>query len=323
MKISVILLNWNGSKYIFDCIKSVINQTYKNIEVILVDNNSTDGSIEKIQNKYPYFKYILNSDNLGYAEGMNVGIRIAKGDYIMLLGYDVYLSTDYIEKAIERIKKDKKIGIIAGPEFAWVKGRKTNKHLPSSGAYYLKKRIQVGIYKDRNKERYAFGVTGSFPLIRKKLLDDLYNVSGYYFDKDFETGWEDTDLRFRALFRGWKTLYYPKIKAWHVGSASDNENFRLIEKSLDYQKRIFRNRLYVIEKNFPKEIKKWLKPYIWITDILMYFYYTVISGKSIKAINLAKKEFKENLQDVRKKRTNIVNNILITIEEIKKQFIKF
>ncbi len=321
--ISVIILNWNGEKYIFDCIHSVVNQTYKDIEIIIVDNNSTDGSIEKIQMQYNKFKYILNIKNLGYAEGMNLGISVANGEYIMLLGYDVYLSKDYIELCVRRINNEKNIGIIAGPEYAWLDGVKTKTHLLSSGAYYLKKRIQVGIYEDRKTEKITFGVTGSFPIIRRELLEDLYDISAHYFDIAFETGWEDTDLRFRAMLRGWKTLYFPKAHAWHVGSASDNGNFRLIEKSFDYQKRIFRNRLYVIEKNLPLSIRKWIQPYIYLTNILMTFYYFFVSKKSLKALSKAKKEFKINIKEVRIKREKILNNILISDKEIKQHFIKF
>jgi len=321
--VSVLILNWNGDKYIHDCVKSVINQTYKNIEIIIIDNNSTDGSFEKIRSKYPNLKYIKNKKNLGYAEGMNVGIQASSGDYVMLLGYDVYLSTNYIEKCIKRIEIDNSLGIIAGPEYAWIDGEKTNKHLPSSGAYYLKKRLQVGIYRNRDLEQIAFGVTGSFPIIRRALLDDLYNVSGYYFDKAFETGWEDTDMRFRAMLRGWKTLYYPKVHAWHVGSASDNGNIRLIDKSFDYQKRIFRNRMYVIEKNLPSNIKKWLNPYLCLSNILMYIYFFFISRKSLKAIALAKKEFKENLDILNVKKKDILDNVLVTDKEIKQYFKKF
>jgi|TARA_B110000483_G_scaffold105315_1_gene128516 hypothetical protein len=321
--VSVVILNWNGEKYIHECISSVIDQTYSNIEIIIVDNDSSDGSFQKIQKNYPALVYEKNIANLGYAEGVNIGIAKSKGDFVMLLGYDVYLSETYIEKAITKIDTNTKIGVIAGPEFAWADGIKSDVHLASSGSYYLKKRLQVGISEDKDTEQISFGVTGSFPIIRKALFDDLYNVSGHYFDKAFETGWEDTDFRFRAILRGWKTLYFPEIHAWHVGSASDNENTRLIDKSIDYQKRIFRNRLYVIEKNLPQNVKKEIGIYLKITNILMYFYYLIKSPKSLKAIKNAKIEFNNNIKKVIIKRNNILENVIISDEELLGYFKKY
>lgn len=321
--ISIILLNWNGNNYIHDCIASVKKQSYKNIEAILVDNGSTDGSIEQIIKNHPEFIYVLHKSNQGFAKGMNSGIETACGDYLLLLNLDVYLKEDYIEKCLQRIETDNDIGCIAGPEFAWMDGKLTDNHLSSSGAMFLRKRIQIAYNNEKSVEQFCFGVTGSFPLFRREALQDIFSVSGYYFDPDFETGWEDTDMRFRLFWRGWKTLYYPGAIAWHVGSASDKGNKRLIDKNISYQQRIFRNRYYVIIKNIPKQLKSyfWLK--LFLTETLIYPYYLILSPRSLVALFKAKKEVKRNRLSLIEKRERIQKNLKVPVEILKNYIIGF
>jgi GT2 family glycosyltransferase len=322
-KVSVILLNWNGLKYLEKCVESVLNQSYENIEFIIVDNGSTDGSILKIQKKYPSFKYIINKENLGFAKGMNQGIEISNGEYILLLNLDVFLDPNYVIEGLNRIKKDEKIGFIGGLEYIWKDNTLTDRLHISCGPMYLRKRMQVTSNNNFNDEQVCFGITGSFPIVRKKMLDDIFSVSGYYFDEDFETGWEDTDMRFRAFLRGWKTLYYPKIHAWHVLSASDEGKYRLTQKNSKYQVRIFRNRYFVILKDLPVEIKRWLRIYLLLAEILMVPYYLFLYPRSFLSLISAKKEYKNYKKSMIEKRKNIQKNILINLDELKKMFIEF
>ena len=83
--VSIILLNWNGDKYIYKCIEYLMDQTYNPLEIIIVDNGSTDGSIQKVMKQYPDFKYILNEKNLGFSAGMNQGIIASRGKYLIPL----------------------------------------------------------------------------------------------------------------------------------------------------------------------------------------------------------------------------------------------
>jgi GT2 family glycosyltransferase len=95
--ISVIVLNWNGGRVIESCLRSVQAQTYRPLEVIVVDNSSTDGSREFIQERFPNFKLIVNETNLGFGGGNNVGIRASQGRYIMVLNNDTRLHPNCIE----------------------------------------------------------------------------------------------------------------------------------------------------------------------------------------------------------------------------------
>jgi GT2 family glycosyltransferase len=322
-KVSVVLLNWNGIQYVDKCVESVINQTYENIEFIIVDNASTDGSIQIIQKKYPLFRYLLNNKNYGFAKGMNQGIEISKGEYVLLLNNDVYLDSNYIKEGLSRIQKDEKIGFIGGLEYIWKADKLTDKLHISCGPMYLRKRMQMTGKNNFYDEQVCFGITGSFPIVRKKMLDDIFSVSGYYFDEDFETGWEDTDMRFRAFLRGWRTLYYPNIRAWHILSASDEGKIRLTQKSSKYQVRIFRNRYFVILKDLPAEIKRWLRIQMILAEILIVPYYLFLYPRTFLSLISAKNEYRNKKIIMLEKQKKIQENILINLDELKKMFIEF
>jgi|ERR1035437_456258 GT2 family glycosyltransferase len=322
-KVSVVLLNWNGIKYVEKCVKSVIDQVYENIEFIIVDNASTDGSIQKLQEKYPSLRYIQNESNLGFAKGMNQGIEISKGDYILLLNNDVYLDSNYIKDGLSRLQKDENIGFIGGLEYMWKDDTLTDILHISCGPMYLRKRMQITGNKQLYNEQYCFGITGSFPIVRKKMLDDIFTVSGYYFDEDFGTGWEDTDMRFRAFLRGWKTLYYPEIRAWHILSASDEGKIRLTDKNSKYQVRIFRNRYFVILKDLPHEIMKWLRIHLFLAEVLIIPYYLILYPRAFRSLISAKIEYKKKKTIMLEKRKRIQENLLVNLDDLKKMFIEF
>jgi GT2 family glycosyltransferase len=322
-KVSVILLNWNGMPYIEKCVESVFKQTCCNdLELIVVDNGSSDGSLEIIR-EYDNVILIRNSTNLGFAGGMNAGIKAARGEYILPLNLDVYLREDYIENALKLIENDPYIACVGGIEYLWGKEGFVDIHLESSGPYFLKKRIQIFIDKKlRDKEVSCFGVTGSFPLIRMAAVTDLVSVSGHFFDPLFETGWEDTDVRFRLFWRGWKTVFSPRLVGWHVGSGSADAKLNLIDKPYEYQKRIFRNRAFVISK-FPRELSKRLKIHLLVAEALILPYYFLISPRSAHACIAAKKDLVKYKNLLSERQRNIQKSITADPLEVMKFFQKF
>src|SRR3989344_3590614 len=107
--ISVNLLVYNGKEYLKNCIDSVLNQSYKNIEFLIIDNNSNDGSDKFIKSYYPNIKFIETGSNLGFAIGHNLGIKKSSGKYILCLNQDIILDINFIKNGVGILKKDNNI----------------------------------------------------------------------------------------------------------------------------------------------------------------------------------------------------------------------
>lgn len=278
-KVSVVILNWNGLKYIHSCINSVLYQTYKNIEVLFVDNASTDASLIECKNIYKSIRFIENSTNVGFAKGMNIGISEAVGEFILLLNTDVYLKEDYIYMCVNDFLNDEMVGCVSGYEYVWFNNERSNIKA-FSGTYGLKKRLQVSSTNIESNS-WVFGVSGSFPMFSSKAIEDIIDVYGSFFDESFETGWEDNDLRFRFVFRNWKTKLSNTI-AWHVGSAAALEKKKLVDKDVKYQIRIFRNRFIIKKKYISLFYPRW-NMMLNCLNLIIPFYYLITKPKSFYA----------------------------------------
>jgi GT2 family glycosyltransferase len=114
-QVTVVLLNWNGRDFLAPCIEAVLSQTYSPIELIVVDNGSSDGSIEFIRKKYgEQLTIIENGVNLGFSRAMNIGMAAAAGKYIMPLNFDIIMNADFISRMVEAAETAEDIGSISG-----------------------------------------------------------------------------------------------------------------------------------------------------------------------------------------------------------------
>ena len=300
---SVVVLNWNGSKYVYRCLESVIRQSYRNIEVLFVDNCSTDGSLDGCKQQYPDFIYIENSTNLGFTGGMNCGINASHGKYVLLLNTDVYLDNKYIESCVDLLESHSEIACTAGWEYKWRNFELTEKRVSGGLGILLHLRFRT-TNKDYND---VFGVTGSFPVFRKSSIDEIISLRGFFFDEAFQTGWEDTEIRFLMFFMGQKSMLNTNTRAWHVGSASDNENERLLDKNPNYQVRIFRNRLYIIDRYIRGRYIGWYI-YLCLVNLALSFFLFVLHRDSYRLLKRAKTEFHNNI-DYSSRQRAIVNSL--------------
>jgi GT2 family glycosyltransferase len=318
------LLNWNGDQHIHTCIQHILDQTYRFIEIIIVDNKSTDGSIQKITKMYPGFKYILNNSNLGFAKGMNQGINISNGEYIIPMNQDVCLDKKFVENCINKILKNDGIGAVGGRVYSWLGDELTCIIRQGEGeGYFLRKRFQGISGLKTESERLVFAPTGSFPFLKRSMLDDIFNVSGDFYDENYVTGWEDIDLFFRMHLRGWKCIFLPDAYGWHVGSGSVGGKSTLLEKDFDYQIRILRNRYFTIIKNLPINIILWLSPYLLIAELALIPYFLIKSPKTVLALIIAWKEIISNIGILKLKRKLILNSTIVPKNYLKQFFIKF
>lgn len=246
-RVSIVLLNWNGGERVVQAWRAARDQTAPGIETILVDNASIDGSLEACLAEARPDRLLRMEENLGFAAGMNAGFEAAAGEWVMPLGNDVRLAPDYVATCLAAAE-DPEIGAIGGKEYAWVDGELTDEPRSSAGALFLTRELR-GSWVAADRPTYAFGVSGSMPLLRRAMLEDMRQIYGYCYDERFGTGYEDLDLWFRMQHRGWKALFCPAAKAWHVGSASAGGASGFLDKPPDYQRRLFRNRRLIWMKN--------------------------------------------------------------------------
>jgi GT2 family glycosyltransferase len=229
-KISIVIIHYNTAHYLKTCFDGILKQSYKNIEIIFIDNNSPDKEglqyVQKEFTEHPQVKIVPNDDNLGYAKAANQGIRMAiegedKADYVVITNPDIIYSPSYFEKAIHRIEKDPKVAAITGKvyKYDFDRNQPTN-IIDTVGLFAYKNRRIIddgqGLIDEGqfNEECEVFGVSGACPMYRREALEDV-KVLGEYLDEDFFMYKEDVDISWRFLLYGWKSLFYPKAIAFH------------------------------------------------------------------------------------------------------------
>jgi len=274
--VTVLILNWNGRKEVVGCIEHVLAQTYHPIELIVIDNASTDGSSETIRLRWPDLTLIENVENLGYATGMNQGIEQARGEFVLFLNQDAWIRSDYVGNALKlMLDLPSSVGMLAGQVYRLDNQRKTNDLV--SGGTLLQKRFRLMLDPDLYSEHYTLGPVYCSPFMCKAMLDDLKGVCGHCFDDRYFAFGEDLDLTLRAHLRGWQCFFSPRLVAWHTHSGSLSGKVRLLEKPLNIRQHALRNRYTTILKDLPAGVLLYLAPFILITEIATWPYLLIFS----------------------------------------------
>jgi GT2 family glycosyltransferase len=237
----VVVLNWNGTRVIERCLHSLYEQTYRPLEVIVVDNASTDGSEELVKDKFPWVKLVANEKNLGFGGGNNVGIRASQGRYIMMLNNDTRLDPACIAELKKAIEKDEKYGACASKILLEYEDNLIDAAgivVCPDGLSIGRGRLEKGNLYDEEKE--VFFASDCACLYRREMLEDM----GLY-DADFFAYADETDMGWRAQLRGWRCIYTPGAKVYHFHSASSG-TYSPFKAFLAE-----RNRIWVAVKNFP------------------------------------------------------------------------
>jgi len=189
--ISVVIVNYNGARFLRDCLDSLHSQTRQDYEIILVDNCSTDRSIEIITHDYPGITLIRNSTNRGFAAASNQGIRVARGDYILSLNNDTRLSPRFLDEIIHPMEDDPRVGICAS-KMLYPDGRinSAGTCISRSGAAWDRGMSEPDRCQYDSIEE-VFGACAGAALYRREMLDEIG-----LFDEDFFMYMEDVDLSF-------------------------------------------------------------------------------------------------------------------------------
>ena len=215
MLVSIIVINWNGKRFLQECLQSLYAQTCRDVEVILIDNDSTDGSRELLREHASRCRLLLNSANLGYCGAANLGISASRGDYVLILNPDVTLSPDFLEKLASCAERNPQVGSLTGKLL-----RFDHQTLDSAGQFLRKNLTPLERGYDQpdtgqyNVAEYVFSSCGAAAFYRRKMLEDI-QLDGEYFDDAYFAFYEDLDIGWRAQLFGWKAYYLPDAVAHH------------------------------------------------------------------------------------------------------------
>lgn len=221
--ISVTVVTYNSEPFIERCLDSVLAQEGPSLEVIVVDNNSQDGTRSLLEGYRERIRIILNSENRGFTVAQNQAIRQTKGDWILALNPDVWLAPDFLRLLVEHGAPDPQIGTVCGKLLRALPGLEipAEPELDSAGIYFTPtfRHFDRGFHRPDSDEyaqpAYVFGATAAAALYRRAMIDDI-SVEGEFFDEDFFFYREDADVSWRAQLQGWRCLYLPEAIGYHV-----------------------------------------------------------------------------------------------------------
>ena len=241
---SVIVLNWNGKRFLGKCIASLLNQDCTDYEVILVDNGSVDKSVELVHNNFgdnPRLRIVKLGCNYGFSRGNNLGIKNATGKYVIVLNNDTEVKPNFVSELVQVAESDDNVASVSCKIM----------HYDGTiwfGQYFTNGGFIVPFFTQSFSTQYLnclyerssqnLANSGCAVLYRKSVIEKIQG-----FDEDFWTDWEDYDLGFRTNLAGFKSVYTPEFLVVHLGGGTGGS-------SPERYVRIYRNMLFTYFKNY-------------------------------------------------------------------------
>lgn len=232
--VSVIILSYNTQTLLEDCLASVQKQLHAiDHEVIVVDNASTDESASMVKKHFPSVRLIENKENVGFAKGVNIGAKKAKGEYLLLLNSDTTMDDTSVEKMIQFIDTHLDVAVVGG-QLMNSDGSTSKSH----GKFYSLGSVFTMLFREGHTSEPKKAVTtevdwvsGGYMLLRKLFFD---TIGG--FDEHFFMYMEDMELCYRLKKAGHAIIYFPESRISHIGQGSSNRSFAVIQiyKGLKY-----------------------------------------------------------------------------------------
>lgn len=241
MKTTVVIPNYNGIKYLADCLDSLRSQMGGDFIILVVDNGSTDGSVELLAD-YPEVRVIRFNENKGFCAAVNEGIRAADTEYVLLLNNDTRVKRAFVKEMEEAIAKDNKIFSVSA--------RMLNMNKPEliddAGDLYCALGWAFARGRDSKAKEYdvscrIFSACGGAVLYRRAVFEEI----GYFDERHFAY-LEDLDIGYRAKIHGYYNIYQPKAEVLHAGSGFSGSRYNEFKVNLSSA-----NSIYVIGKNMP------------------------------------------------------------------------
>ncbi|MBI1788189.1 MAG: glycosyltransferase family 2 protein [Acidobacteria bacterium] len=221
--VSVTVVTYNSGRFIKRCLESVLAQKYALTEIIVIDNNSTDGTIDILEQFEDRCNIVYNEENIGFAAAQNQAIRMSNGDWVLTLNPDVLLLPNFIQALVDAGRIDERIGTVCGKLLTMTStfDIPPKPLVDSTGIYFnpMLRHLDRGSQEVDNghylKYEYVFGATAAAALYRRKMIDHI-SFDGEFFDSDFFVYREDADVAWRAQLMGWQCIYAPYARGYHV-----------------------------------------------------------------------------------------------------------
>jgi GT2 family glycosyltransferase len=242
--VTIIIINWNGKELIKECLEGMKRQTYQDFTVMVVDNGSTDGSVEYVRKIYPEVNVIALKENYGFAVANNVALKKVETEYVALLNNDVVAHPDWLNSLVAALDAHPEAGSATSKFLYYDRPDvidRAGDGYSVAGAGVLRGRGRPGMRYDRKE--WVFGACGGASIYRTRMFKDIG-----YFDPNFFIIYEDVDISFRAQLMGYRCLYVPEAVVYHRASHS---------VVYDSQVSVYyghRNLEWVYVKNMPLEL---------------------------------------------------------------------
>jgi len=220
--VSIVIVYWNNAEYLPRCLYCLSAQTFQDFETIVIDNGSVDGGTEGLEQNFSRLNLHLErlTSNLGFAAASNIGARLARGKWLVLLNTDAFAEQDWLERILQAVKQY--------PEFSFFSSRQIQANQPdlldgSGDEYHISGLAWRRFYNYQAKryglkEEEVFSACGAAAMYSR---DDFLKVGG--FDESYFSYFEDVDLSFRLRLAGGRCLYVPQAVVYHIGSASSGK----------------------------------------------------------------------------------------------------
>ena len=305
--VSVTIVTYNSGRFIKRCLESVLEQKYPNLEVIVVDNASTDGTVDLLEQFEDRCTIHYNDENIGFAAAQNQAIGISGGEWVLTLNPDVLLLKNFIQALTDAGNMDPKVGTVCGKLLTI----RASFDLPekqlvdSTGIYFtpMLRHLDRGSQEVDNghylNHEYVFGATAAAALYRRQMIDDVA-IQNEFFDPDFFVYREDADVAWRAQLMGWRCIYTPDARGYHVRNVLPG-NRRALPPEINMHS--VKNRFLMRIKNMTPDLyrRNWLS--ITTRDLIVFSACILRERSSLKAFWYMAKNWKR----VVAKRREIMN----------------
>ena len=263
MQVSIIILNWNGRRYLKDCLQAVFAQTTRDFQVVLVDNGSTDGSADLVRTHFPDVHLIENTHNRGFAAANNQAIRATTSEFVATLNNDTQVEPGWLEALLHAMEVAPHVGMCASKMMFADRPTVINSTGISVDRVAIAWDRRGGEAEDGREDEpvEVFGACAGAALYRREMLQETG-----LFDEDFFAYLEDVDLAWRARRLGWRCLYAPGARVLHRHSATGQEGSPFKSFHLG------RNKVWLVVKNYPLGALWYSVPLVVLYDLAAVLY---------------------------------------------------